>query len=179
MHLQGCGTHGLGRHWVALEWVQSIFSLLRSLCAWLLAFALHSIVACTAATLNLSLSLLAPHLLLLHHHPVPPSHSLFSRVHVPALGPRSSAFYPAATERQKKSISSPPAPPSPSPPTASSPPPAAAPCDALPAFLLCPASAPQRALRNETTPPRPRLYLLLREQLRPLANAAVSIPTPA
>ena len=108
--------------------------------------------------------------LLLHHHHLHHQH------HPRALPtqPRACSCSSLQLERsvpcghrQKKSISSPSAPPSP--PTATSPPPSA-PCDALPAFLLCPSSAPQRALRNETTPPRPRLYLRLREQLRPLAR---------
>lgn len=141
----------------------------------------YGITACTAATLSLSLSLLAP------YPPPPPPPPSPPRPSPPLpLQPRACSCSSSPLERflpcghrqaeevdlfaARTALSSP--------PTASSPPPAA-PCDALPAFLLCPASAPQRALRNETTPPRPRLYLRLRELLRPLANAAVSIPTPA
>ena len=160
---------------MALEWVQRVCLLLirgHGLVLGLLLSALYGITACTAATSSLSLlPLLAPYLLslllLLHHH-----HHHYQHHPRPLLPqPRACSCSSLQLERslpcghrQKKSISSPP-----SPPTATSPPPPA-PCDALPAFLLCPSSAPQRALRNETTPPRPRLYLRLREQLRPLAR---------
>lgn len=174
---------------VALEWVQRVclFSLFVGTdCAWLC-----WLLLCTLHYHRLPCSNLEPlppcpvssRTIPPPPPPPPPSpplplpSSLFSRVHVPALAPTLERSLPCGHRQTgRRSRSLPPAPPSP--PTASSPPPAA-PCDALPAFLLCPASAPQRALRNETTPPRPRLYLRLREQLRPLANAAVSIPTPA
>jgi hypothetical protein len=121
---------------------------------WLLLSALYGITACTAATL--SPCLFSHHTLLLlhhhHHHPVPPSLSLFSRVHVPALALRSSAFSPAATDRQKKSISSPPAPPYPlrPPPVLLRPPPLVTLCPHF-CFVL-------RLHHNELCVTRPRRH---------------------
>jgi hypothetical protein len=136
---------------VVLEWVSSLS--LSTDCAWLLAFTVryHRLhcsnlepLPASSRTIpsSSSTTITTPSL----------SPSLSSRVHVPALALRSSAFSPAATDRQKKSIPSPPAPPYPlrPPPVLLRPPPLVTLCPHF-CFVL-------RLHHNELCVTRPRRH---------------------